>query len=83
MTADEIRAHAEQQIERARAQGLNVVLIRIGDVMAALPGRAELAAVCSALQTEKFETQARVKLLYASLFPYQGSNRELVFKVAP
>ena len=28
-----------------------------------------------------FETDARVKLIYASLFPYQGSNRELVFKI--
>ena len=82
--ADEIRQYVANQIRKARAQGLAVILIRIGDVADAFsPRKVETPAVCSAIQTRAFETQARATLLHASLFPYQGRTRELVFRIEP
>ena len=70
-------------VEPARERGDDAVLIRIGDVHKEMKLTNRTPEICSALQNRAFETDARVKLLYASLFPYQGANRELVFKVLP
>ena len=70
-------------IEPARTRGDHAVLIRVGDVHTQMQLKNRVPEICSALQNPAFETDARVKLIYASLFPYQGSNRELVFKILP
>ena len=79
-----IREFVKQTIiEPARIRGERVILIRIGDVHRDMGlGSNRSPAVCSALQNRDFETDARVTLIYASLFPYQGSNRELVFRIS-
>ena len=83
--ATQIRQFVRNRIiEPARERNEKAVLIRVGDVRESMGlGSERLSDICGALQRPVFEDEARVKLVYASLFPYQGAERELIFKVMP
>jgi 5-methylcytosine-specific restriction enzyme B len=77
--ADRIRLHVlTHSISPARNEGRTMVVVRAGDVHADLGLENRMPAVCSALDADKFLSQAGVTLGRRS-GPTQGSNAEWVF----
>ena len=76
--ADDIRDYVIQEwVEPARKAGLRQVVVRAGDVHAAMGLAHRLPAVCAALDAADFYDRAGVTLVTRS-GPRQGSNAEWV-----
>ena len=81
--ADNIRAYVVATvIERARSAGSAEVTIRAGDVHRDLSLKNRTPLVCAALDAEKLEIQAGVRLIRRE-GPKQGSNAMFTFALDP
>ena len=79
--ADRIRKYAaERYIVPARGRGQKSVAIRAGDVHDGMGLRSSYPAVCAALGTEIFESQAQVRRT-ACDGPLNGANLILTFEL--
>lgn len=79
--ADRIRRYAiDQHILPARRRSEKTVTIRAGDVHDGMALRASHPAVCAALGTETFETQARIRRTSRE-GPLNGANLLLTFEL--
>lgn len=79
--ADDVREHCRvQYIEPARARGEGTVIIRAGDVHAALGYASRHPLVCSALGTRAFEDLCRVERVSVD-GPLNGANTIFTFRL--
>lgn len=79
--ADEIRAFVHQNyFEPARRRGEHEITIRAGDVHSAMKLVGRMPAVCSALGTDKFQKEYRVRLVRRE-GPHLGANLRLTFEL--
>jgi hypothetical protein len=77
--ADRIRRYVRDEIILpSRQKGLSSVLVRAGDVHESLDLQNRMPAVCAALDAEKFQDYAQVRLVERR-GPRQGSTAEWVF----
>ena len=80
--ADQIRAHAGEQVEHARKRGETQIKFRAGDIHREMGLKNRYPAIASAIQSRKFSDPYRVQLIDEH-GPIAGSNRYLTFKILP
>lgn len=81
--ADRIREYVnDQYVEAARRQGHKQFTVRAGDVHAAMSLKNKLPAVSSALGSNRFLQECRLRRISVE-GPLNGSNCELTFEVLP
>ena len=80
--ADQIRAHAGEQVDHARKSGRMEIMFRAGDIHREMGLKNRYPAITSAIQSGKFSDSYRVQLI-AERGPIAGSNRYLTFKILP
>jgi 5-methylcytosine-specific restriction protein B len=79
--ADDIRRFVVREyIEPARAKGLKIVKVRVGDVNAAMGLDSRQPAIAGALGALKFLSLAKVKLIDRK-GPHQGANLVFTFEL--
>jgi len=79
--ADMIRAFAKDHyIDPAREKGESIVSIKAGEVHSLMLLSQSLPAVCSALETDKFETLCNLKRKEI-IWPVMGSTTTFVYEI--
>lgn len=82
--ADRVREHATRLVEGARREGKERIAIRAGNVHHYLRLHQAHANVCQALEGDKFQRQAGVKLVdYRGVDSRRGANSVFVFSILP
>lgn len=83
VTSDDIRRFVrDEYVAPARATGQAEIVIRAGDVHAAMKLTSQMPHVVSAIGANKFELYARVKRLRRD-GPQNGANLFFTFRVLP
>lgn len=81
MISDDIREFVyERYIKTARESGQITITVRAGDVHKQMGLKNRLPAVCSAIGTQKFQDEYKVKLLKRE-GPSNGANMFFTFEV--
>ncbi len=77
--ADDIRRFVMREyIEPARAKGLKIVQVRVGDVNSAMGLHSRQPAIAGALGADMFQSLAKVRLIDRK-GPHQGANLVFTF----
>jgi hypothetical protein len=83
VTSDDIRQFVrDQYVAPARAAGKSEIVVRAGDVHAAMKLTSQMPHLVSAIGANKFEPYARVKRLRRD-GPQNGANLFFTFRVLP